>query len=362
MTAAALRRSLAIMTESRALPANDLRPSLRLTRLSGDQEDVRPKFVDGNTSLAFDRETVLSWNAFFGTLKPIPDMRLSGANPFRQGLLPASDVDSPSERFVCHDGHPTNVLVERNRKLVGTISGDGATKILMTEAHRKPAIADRVKAAREEMGWSQPELAERVGMSQQGIAAIESGRSRRPNKLRDLSRVLKRSESWLLGEHDEAPVAPASTPPNASFPPEYRSFPEGRVPLLGQAVGGANGKFVLNGQQVGRVFCPPILEGVEGAYAVYVYGDSMLPKFESGEIAWIHPYMPVRRDNYVVAQIAEGELEAGELSGYIKQFVSLNSRELVLRQLNPPEGDAELMTFEASRVFSVHKIVFSQLV
>jgi transcriptional regulator with XRE-family HTH domain len=51
-------------------------------------------------------------------------------------------------------------------------------------------FSDRVVAAREAKGLTQADLAEAIGMTQQGVAAIENGKSDRPKKLRELARVL----------------------------------------------------------------------------------------------------------------------------------------------------------------------------
>lgn len=229
----------------------------------------------------------------------------------------------------------------------------------MSDSTELPKVAVRLKLAREAADLSQPQLADRVGMSQQGIQSIEAGKVIRPKKLREIARAVGRSEEWLLGL-DEGETA-METPSNASFPPQYQAFPQSRVPLLGQTSAGANGRFILNGQDASAVFCPPVLEGIRGAYAVLVYGESMEPKFEAGETVWLHPYLPVRRGDYVVAQILEDE-DREEMGSYIKQFVSQSGTKLVLRQFNPGEGESELLEFSASKVFSVHKIVFHQLV
>lgn len=239
-----------------------------------------------------------------------------------------------------------------------TVGKDTATNFLMVTAATTTTLADRLREAREAAGLSQPQLAERVGMSQQGIAAIETGDSLRPRKIRELARAVGRSEAWLLGESSDAAPAPA---PNASFPPTFRSFSGNQLPLLGQTAAGSNGRFHLNGQQIGAVFCPPVLDGVDGAYAVLVYGDSMEPKFEAGETVWLHPYLPVRRGDYVVAQI-NGTSDADAPDSYIKQFISSTASKLTLKQFNPGEDESELLEFPADLVLSVHKIVFHQLI
>jgi phage repressor protein C with HTH and peptisase S24 domain len=246
--------------------------------------------------------------------------------------------------------------------LAETVGAARGTKILMSrdrelQSASRPVIADRVRVAREGLGISQPELAARVGMSQQGIAAIESGASRYPRKLRELARALGKSEAWLLGEAEDKAVP---VEPNTSTPPRYQKFPADGLPVYGQAEGGADGRFILNGQRIGTTFTPPILSGVEGAYAVYVYGESMSPKFEPGELVWLHPYLPVRKNDYVVVQVY-GRSEADPLRGFVKQFIRRNDKELVLRQLNPPDGESDEIRLPSEKVFSVHKVVFSQL-
>src|SRR5215471_12365645 len=57
----------------------------------------------------------------------------------------------------------------------------------------------------------------------------------------------------------------------------------GRIPAYGQAVGGKDGEFILNGNRIVDVLAPPSLQGVPDAYAVYVVGDSMEPRYFAGE-------------------------------------------------------------------------------
>ncbi len=145
--------------------------------------------------------------------------------------------------------------------------------------------------------------------------------------------------------------------PNASFPPRYQAFSSDQsLPLLGQTIGGPNGRFILNGTEVGRVFTPPSLEGVEGAYAVRVYGTSMEPRYEAGETVWLNPHEPVRQGDDVVVQILTDEENGRE--SYIKKFVSQSSRVTRLWQHNPEEGEENELAFDTDKVFSVHKIVF----
>jgi hypothetical protein len=67
------------------------------------------------------------------------------------------------------------------------------------------------------------------------------------------------------------------------------------IPVYGHAVGGKDGEFILNGNQVTEVLAPASLSTVADAYAVYVVGDSMEPRYFAGETVFINPRLPVSR-------------------------------------------------------------------
>ncbi len=111
----------------------------------------------------------------------------------------------------------------------------------------------------------------------------------------------------------------------------------------------------MNGQDIARVFCPPGLEGVEGAYAVQIQGTSGEPRFYHGETAWVNPHTKVRSGDDVIVQVLG---EDDEIYSYIKRYVS-ESRELLrLYQYNPGQGENHELEFERNKVFSIHKVVF----
>lgn len=99
-----------------------------------------------------------------------------------------------------------------------------------------------------------------------------------------------------------------------------------------------------------------MLEGVDGAYAVRVYGTSMEPRFKAGETVWINPNEPVRAGDDVIVQVATEEENQRE--SYIKEFRSQSSKVTRLWQHNPEDDEPNEVTFPSSKVFSIHKIVF----
>ncbi len=222
----------------------------------------------------------------------------------------------------------------------------------------KDIVANRLS----ELGLGAVEAATRGGLERTYIRDIVEGRKAtvRANKIAALATALELSPEELMGL--DAPAtdqskAPQTLKSNASFPPKYQAFSnQGYIPLMGQAVAGPNGRFIMNGTEVGRLFVPPMLEGVEGAYAVRVYGTSMEPRFRAGETVWINPHEPVRSGDDVVVQVLNGD--EGAPDSYIKEFRSQSSKVTRLWQHNPEEGEPNEMTFETNVVFTVHKIVF----
>jgi SOS-response transcriptional repressor LexA len=127
----------------------------------------------------------------------------------------------------------------------------------------------------------------------------------------------------------------------------------GWIPVYGHAVGGKDGEFVLSGNQVSEVLAPPTLVHVRDAYAVYVVGDTMEPRYFAGETVFVNPRLPISRGSFVVAQISKGE--EPEPRAYVKRFLSQDGKRLRLEQYNPKK----ILEFPASTVVAIHRIVMS---
>jgi phage repressor protein C with HTH and peptisase S24 domain len=125
------------------------------------------------------------------------------------------------------------------------------------------------------------------------------------------------------------------------------------IPVYGHAVGGKDGEFVLKGNQVSEVLAPPNLSHVPDAYAVYVVGDSMEPRYFAGETVFVNPRLPISRGSFVVAQISKGE--EAEPRAYVKRFVSQDAKRLRLEQYSPKK----ILEFPASAVVAIHRIIMS---
>ena len=80
-------------------------------------------------------------------------------------------------------------------------------------AEDQATFGDRVVGAREAMGWSQKELAKRLGVKLKTINAWEDDLSEpRANKLQMLAGILNVSLMWLLTGEGEGVTDPDDTP------------------------------------------------------------------------------------------------------------------------------------------------------
>jgi phage repressor protein C with HTH and peptisase S24 domain len=160
--------------------------------------------------------------------------------------------------------------------------------------------------------------------------------------------------NWIFNGRATAKRASGSSQsplPNASLRREMIRGSNRRLHVLGSASGGALGEFVMNGQIVDTVECPPVLDAVPDAYAVYVVGDSMEPRYYAGELVYVHPNKPYKRGDFVVVQVNVDGEDAPH--GFIKQFVSLSPTTLTLCQFNPKKE----IEFLRKKVVSIHRIV-----
>jgi phage repressor protein C with HTH and peptisase S24 domain len=102
------------------------------------------------------------------------------------------------------------------------------------------------------------------------------------------------------------------------------------IPIRSAGRGGGDQEMFLEDGPIGYTPRPANLVGVRGAYAIYMVGDSMVPRYEQGWLLHVNPFKPPTRGRDVVVY------KSGQ-AVLIKQFVRWDSDSLVLHQLNPEE-------------------------
>lgn len=214
------------------------------------------------------------------------------------------------------------------------------------------SLAKRVAEKREALGLSQSELARKIGVTPQAIQKVEAGETKKPRYIVELASALQETPEFLQSGVRKSTAREILPSPNATIGEKVDAGGE-RIPVYGQAVGGVHGEFELNGSMLYDVLSPPGLSRANGAYAVSISGDSMSPRYEDADIAYVDPTRRVKRGDYVIAQIQCEE--EGPILAFVKRFISRNSETLVLEQFNP----AERLTFPNDQVVSVHYIAMS---
>ena len=144
-------------------------------------------------------------------------------------------------------------------------------------------IGDRVRERRAALGLSQPQLAKKVGgITYQAIQQLEAGGGTK--HLVAIARALGVTAEWL--QDGQGPRPPATAPRRAPALAD-------KLKVLGMAECGPDGWSLWNGDVIDMVDRPASLAGVPNAYAVYVVGASMEPRYYPGELVHVHPGKPL---------------------------------------------------------------------
>jgi len=120
------------------------------------------------------------------------------------------------------------------------------------------------------------------------------------------------------------------------------------LPVLGIAVCGTEGFFMMNGEVHEWFPRPEQLRAVTNAYAVYVVDSSMEPVLYEGQVAYVHPTRHLTTPCLVLVELHDE-------TAMIKQFVKRTPTKLIVRQFNPPR-DIEVVL---GQVKAAHRIVLT---
>jgi phage repressor protein C with HTH and peptisase S24 domain len=235
-------------------------------------------------------------------------------------------------------------------------------------------LSDRIRFVRKQYKMSQERFAEALGtvegvkVTRGAVGNWELGKGISRANLAAIAERFKVNLDWLEFGKGEMPLKSTVDEVSKTVDNQPKTGAEnhkiahnaiighqvtgfGRIPIRGKGMGGSEGVLIFSDQNFGDILAPPALADIPDAYAVYVVGDSMLERFQHGEVVYVHPYVPVRKNDDCVIQISTGDGQPP--IGYIKRFVSFDDKTLKVRQLNPPK----VLTFPREKVISVHRIV-----
>ncbi|QMV03205.1 helix-turn-helix transcriptional regulator [Devosia sp. D6-9] len=209
-------------------------------------------------------------------------------------------------------------------------------------SHR--AIWDGIDGVAKRHGLSVSALAKLAGLDPTAFnpskRVSKDGRERWPST-ESISKILE-----ATGEGFETFLAGAG-----AYLQTTGSTPElSSVPLLGLAQAGAGGFFDSAGFPAGQGWDEVRLPSQEeGAYALEVHGDSMLPLYRDGDIIVVSPTAQLRRGDRVVVRTRDGEV-------MVKLLHRQTPKQLELHSVNP---DHPNRTFEMTDVDWVARIMWA---
>ena len=145
------------------------------------------------------------------------------------------------------------------------------------------------------------------------------------------------------GEAVAGPTQVVALPPMSQLPRD--------VEVLGVAVGGEDGVFAFNGSVADYVRRPPGIQAADQIFGLYVVGDSMAPRYEDGDLIYVHKGRRPAIGNDVVVELVGSDGQPGHC--FIKRLIRRTGRDVVPRQFNP---DREVR-ISAGRVKQIYKIL-----
>ncbi|PKF60640.1 XRE family transcriptional regulator [Psychromonas sp. psych-6C06] len=180
-------------------------------------------------------------------------------------------------------------------------------------------ISKRIKDRRKDIGLSQEELAERVGVSQNAIHKLEDGTTKKPRKIFELAKVLKCDPEWLLNG-----IAPKHSESNLITPINKLS---GLYPLIDWVqAGNFTAIAEIHPSDAEHYPCP--VKCSDQTFLLKVRGQSMAGTFNEGELIFVDPEVEAINGKYVVARLDD------ENEATLKQLI-IEGGERYLKATNP---------------------------
>src|ERR1019366_7185007 len=170
--------------------------------------------------------------------------------------------------------------------------------------------ARRLKMLRERAGLSMRAVSEALGWTLTRYQHYEDRYRRNylplelARQLSDLfaQRGVPPADVLALAGVDVTAHGPANRGLFQARPLDQPSLPPRDLPVMGAVKGGAEGFYFNEGEAKEFVVRPPALGGVSNAFALYVDGESMEPRYYAGEMLYVNPNRPITRGCFVAVE------------------------------------------------------------
>lgn len=208
-------------------------------------------------------------------------------------------------------------------------------------------MSNRIKELRERRGLTQEKLAEVAQTTRSQIVKLERGERRLTvDWMRRLAPFLDCLPADLLPASDTRPPPP----PGSEAVPAAAPEPDDRQQLLAVrsgARGGLDQEMFLTDGPIDYVARPAYLRNVRAAYALYVIGELMDPRYRHGQLIHVNPTRPFAPGDGV----AVTKMNAAVL---VKEFVRRTPGGVLLREYRPHDRSFEVPSEDISEI---HRIV-----
>jgi len=213
-------------------------------------------------------------------------------------------------------------------------------------------MPNRLKEFRDLAGLSMQALAERAGTTASQINKLEKGERRLTlDWMTRLASALGITVGDLLPPREARPADTIQSPPPRQQeavpgPTLPARDPRDLIPVRSAARGGDEQEMFLADGPIDYIARPHSLRHVRDAYAIYMIGESMFPRFRPGQLLHVNPYKPAQAGAGVVVTKTDNAV-------LIKEFVRRTETTLVLQQYNP----ASELKYPLSEIRDLHTVV-----
>lgn len=198
-----------------------------------------------------------------------------------------------------------------------------------------------LKARLRRAGKTQTDLADYLGVDLNVVYRIASGQRKRLTE--EEGRAI---EAFFLASETAAARG------GRDGPADLKALGAGvEVPLYGFAAASMLGPIHLNHEQAAEFVTRHPAQGRNAqAFAVRVWGESMSPRYEPGEIAYCVRSQHPRPGQDVIVETLDGD-------AWLKIYRGQRGGQVRLEQLNPPPGDEPIQSLPLSQIKALHAVV-----
>jgi phage repressor protein C with HTH and peptisase S24 domain len=223
-------------------------------------------------------------------------------------------------------------------------------------------LGARVKFRREQLGWSQHDLAAKVGIKYQSVQAVEKGGNTK--YLLAFARALGVRHEWLERAEGEMLSGNAMTEvtkdgtvtenlTEAQLIGATPSRDLGDMIPVRAAKAGADMVMFVEDDPIDYRPRPPILKGVQGAYSMWITGNSMSPVVKPGQVLHVDPNVRAAPGDLVIVWKTNNAV-------IVKELVRRTQAEVHLSEWTEREDGSyarKSFVIPARETIAVHKVV-----